>query len=325
MTITAYHNFIGIDIGKFNFVTCVHGNKETKEYKNDREGIEEFQEDHSKILKNALCVLETTGGYEMELLYSLCKASIRVHRADTRKVKNFIRSYGNGAKTDNLDAKSLARYGFERKDSLSLFTPLSPNSIRLSSLVQRRSDLKQNLIAEKNRLQAPSIDKMVKESCKEMIKFLDTQVDTIQAEIDFIIKQDPDLQAKQAILQTIPGIGKIISTELLIFLPELGRLDRRQIASLVGVAPISRDSGKSQGYRRTGAGRYGVKPKLFIAAMAARNSKTFMREFYESLLLKGKKKKVALTALMRKIIVIANARIRDFVNNKSVEKLQEAA
>jgi transposase len=107
---TNYQYFMGIDIGKFTFVTAVYGQKETKEYDNSPSGIQEFLKDHKDILKKSLCVMETTGGYEIELLYTLCDKNIIVHRADNRKVKNFIRSYGNAAKTDKLDAKALAKY-----------------------------------------------------------------------------------------------------------------------------------------------------------------------------------------------------------------------
>ena len=131
-------------------------------------------------------------------------------------------------------------------------------------------------------------------------------------EIQEIIDSDPILKEKQKILQTIPGIGKIVSSELIILLPELGKLDRRQIASLCGVAPRSNDSGTSQGYRRTNKGRKDLKPILFISAMSARNSNSSLKTFYEKLITKGKKKMVALVALMRKIIVIANARIKEF-------------
>ena len=125
-----------------------------------------------------------------------------------------------------------------------------------------------------------------------------------------MIEQTPSLKEKKRILKTVPGIGNIIANELIILLPELGQLSRREIASLVGVAPRSNDSGTLRGYRRTTHGRAGVKPLLFLAAMAARNSNSSLKTFYEGLLTRGKIKMVALVALMRKIIVIANARIK---------------
>lgn len=304
-----YQNFIGIDIGKFNFVVSVYAEKEAKEYTNDPEGISEFLKNYKSILPKSFCILETTGGYELELLYTLCNKKIVTHRADTRKVKNFIKSHGTSSKTDKLDAKALAKYGFERKDILVPFEPQSKNALALFALVQRRSDLKRMLVAEKNRLKAPGGD-VVKSSCQQMIEVLDNQIKSITDEIKELINSTPLLKEKMKILKTIPGIGDIVAFELLILLPELGNLSRRKIASLAGLAPIANDSGKHSGYRRTGYGRGGVKPILFMSAMAARNSNSILKEFYAKLIAKGKKKMVALTALMRKILVIANAKLK---------------
>ncbi len=308
----SYTNFIGIDISKRTFVAAFHGEKTTKEYDNTAEGIAAFIKEKSDILNSGLCVLEVTGGYEMRAALSLCQEGFSVHRACGRQVKNFIRSYGNEAKTDAIDARSLARYAQERCESLPLFAPSSEQASVLYELGQRRKDLKHMLVAEKNRLQGPRVD-CIKDNIEAMIETLKKSIQTITDEMNRLIEADEVLKAKQAVLMTIPGIGKIIANDLLIFLPELGNLNRREIASLVGVAPIARDSGQLKGYRRTGHGREGIKPALFMAAMAARNSNSSLRTYYESLMGRGKKKMVALTALMRKIIVIANARIKEML------------
>ncbi|WPY01846.1 IS110 family transposase domain protein (plasmid) [Candidatus Trichorickettsia mobilis] len=133
-----YHSFIGVDIGKFSFVVSVYQNKETKEFENNSQGILLFLEHYKPFLGKSLCVLETTGGYELELLMTLCNNNISVHRANTCKVKNFIRSYGNRAKTDKLDAKALALYGFERRDKLELFVVKSTNDLELYQLALRK-------------------------------------------------------------------------------------------------------------------------------------------------------------------------------------------
>ncbi|CCD05188.1 IS110 family transposase [Legionella pneumophila] len=304
-----YTSFIGIDIGKYSFVVALHGNKKVDEYENTPSGIEEFIQSYKKDLIKGLCILETTGGYEMGVLLTLCSQGFAVHRANTRKVKHFIKSYGNAAKTDKLDAKNLGLYGFERGKALELFTPQSKQSGELYEMIQRRTDLKQMLVAEKNRLKAPRAA-CVKESIQSLIEILKVKLEAITEEINSLIAQDPVLSEKKKILKTIPGIGDIIANELLILLPELGQLSRREIASLVGVAPRCNDSGTLQGYRRTTHGRAGVKPLLFLAAMAARNSNSILKTFYEGLLARGKIKMVALVALMRKIIVIANARLK---------------
>lgn len=313
---TEYQSFLGIDIGKFNFVVAVYGQQNTQEYQNTENGIEQFIIDHKVILTNTLVIVETTGGYELNLLYALYQLKYAVHRADSCKVKRFIQSLGNTAKTDVLDAKALAYYGKERSNVLPLFAPQSEQEIDLFQLVQRRIDLSKALIAEKNRLQSPTIStKVVRNSCKTMINAITKQIAIITEQAKDMIKANTILRKKHQILKTIPGIGDIIALELLVLLPELGKkTTRKKIASLAGVAPKARESGKFKGYRRTGYGRGGVKPILFLAAMAARNSNSHLKQYYERLIARGKRKMVALTALMRKIIVIANAKIRDFEN-----------
>lgn len=306
-----YNHFIGIDIGKLSFVVGVHGTKATKEYENNIEGIENFLKEYRAMLLKAFVVLETTGGYEMRLLLALCEKGFSVHRANTRKVKHFIRSLGNAAKTDPLDSKALALYGYERHNRLECFKPQSAQSLELYELVQRCNDLKLMLVAEKNRLKAPRAD-YIKESCELMIDTLTKQIQMLTARINLIIENDSLLKKKKEVLKTIPGIGEVTANYLLVLVPELGTINRKQIASLIGLAPIANDSGLYKGYRATGHGRAGVKPILFMSAMAARNSNSWLKSFYNRLVEAGKKKIVALTALMRKIIVIANARIRDF-------------
>lgn len=306
----SYNNFLGIDIGKNSFVAAIYEQKTTKEYANNVAGITEFIKEKKELLSAGLCVLEVTGGYEMLLLLRLCEEGFAVHRASGRQVKSFIRSYGNEAKTDNIDAKSLARYAQERHESLALFTPPSQSASQLYELAQRRKDLKQMLVAEKNRLQGPRVNG-VKKSIETIIEALKTEIKAVTSEMDNLIGEDEKLKEKQRVLITVPGIGPIIANDLLILLPELGTLNRREIASLVGLAPIARDSGQLKGYRHTGHGREGIKPALFMAAMAARRSNSSLRTYYESLVSRGKKKMVALTALMRKIIVIANARLKE--------------
>ncbi len=280
------------------------------EYPNDISGIQAFLTEYSAKLQQALCVIETTGGYEAPLLLTLCQQHIAVHRANTRHVKSFIRSYGHGVKTDALDAKALARYGYERHETLACYEPPNDTQSELYNLVSRQHDLKQMRTAEKNRLKAPNTSSLMQASCSRMIEMLTNEIEAFETRINALIADDELLTFKKTAIQTIPGIGKILSSELIVLLPELGQLSRREIASLVGVAPRANDSGRHQGYRSTGHGRPGIKPRLYMAAMAARNSNSSLKTFYNGLVERGKPKKVALTALMRKIIVIANARIK---------------
>ncbi len=312
-----YHNFIGIDIGKFSFIVACYGKNNVKEYENTSSGISAFFKEFKRELPKALVILEATGGYEMEVLLSLCDKGMAVHRANTRKVKSFIRSFGHAAKTDALDAKALALYGCERHKILDVFVPPSPHLLTLYTLVQRRHDLRKILVAEKNRSKGPKAGP-IQDSCAIVIQTVEKQMELILKKIEELIEQDPVLQERQKVLMTIPGVGKIVSQELLSLMPELGTLNRKQAACLSGLAPRANDSGKLKGYRSTGHGRQGVKPMLFLAAMAARNSHSPLKEFYNNLINRGKKKMVALTALMRKIIVIANARLKKLPEEKLV-------
>lgn len=305
-----YNRFIGIDIGKYQFVVAIHGEKSTREYDNTREGVHQFLKDYKTKVSHTFVVLEATGGYERLLLLTLCQRGTAVHRANTRKVKNFIRSFGNPAKTDHLDAKALAFYGAERGSTLEIFKPVSDKALELFELTQRRKDLMQMLVAEKNRRQAPTL-KHVKTSIDVMIRALTSEVSSIDERVSALISADEALSTRRQILQSIPGIGQVVASSLLALMPELGHMNRRQAASLAGLAPQANDSGKSKGYRRVAPGRNQMKPLLFMAAMAARRSNSRLKDFYEDLIARGKNKMVALVALMRKLIVIANARLKE--------------
>ncbi len=320
---TSYQNFIGIDMGKDTFVGSVNASNTTSSYNNTSEGFALFIADHASLLPTALCVVETTGGYELSFVYALCHESYAVHRADARKVKYFIRSFKQAAKTDALDARALSLYAEERAKTLDVFQPASHTHLVLFNMVQRRRDLKQMLVAEKNRKQSPSM-RYMKDSCDVVIGVLEEQIKAVTQQIAAMVEQDEELRSKHKVLTSIPGVGDIVAYELLVLLPELGALSRRQIASLAGIAPKANDSGKHQGYRRTGYGRQGVKPILFLAAMAARHSKSYLKEFYERLEGRGKKKMVVLVALMRKILVMANARVKEWKEKGEIKLKQHS-
>lgn len=307
----SYHDFIGIDIGKLNFAVVLNSTGKYREYDNTPQGIAKFLREYKTYLTNSLFILEPTGGYELELMFTLMDQGHAVHRAHTVQVKNFIRSFKNSIKTDKLDAKALAYYGYERHKRLELFSPPTKLALLFYGLVQRRHDLKEMLVAEKNRRQAPH-NRVLDNSYDVVISTLEKEIAQVVDKINDIIRNNESLTQKKEILKTVPGIGDIVASDLLALLPELGQVNRRQIASLVGLAPRANESGKYKGYRRTGYGRSKVKSLLFLAAMAAARSKTRLKEYYDNLLARGKKKMVALVALMRKIIVIANARLKQF-------------
>ena len=308
-----YTHFIGIDIGKFEVVAAAHGGKSTQTFANTQEGFDRFIAAFKPFLKDALLILETTGGYEKLFLKALVKLNIPVHRANTRHVKAFVRSLGNKGKTDALDALALARYGFERHDRLPLYQLPQACVEILQNLAMRRIDLNRILVAEKNRLQAPDSSEFVKRSCKAMIEYIQQQLHDLIEEIKNLIRLNPEFVNKQKVLQTVPGIGDITSCMLVVLLPELGQMNRRQIASLAGLAPHPNESGIKVGYRMTKGGRRHVRNIIFMAAMAAAHSKSKLGDAYRKLLERGKKKMVALTAIMRRIIVIANARVKEML------------
>lgn len=309
-----YQNFIGIDISKNTFAAASHVNKVAKIFSNDRAGFESFMESYKPFLSNALIVLETTGGHELQQINYLQKENLAVHRANTRKVKHFIKSFGILGKSDSIDAAGLAQYGAERYTKLELFIE-NPRK-KLQKLVERREDLKKMLVQEKNRLQSPDQKDLIK-SFKAIIKAIESQLTIIENEIEKFFLEHPDLQEKRRITETVSGIGKVVSAQLVALLPELGKIDRKKIASLAGLAPHPYESGKKIGYRCTRGGRDNVKKVLFMAALTACRSNSALGDFYKKLINAGKKKMVALVALMRKILVVANARVKEFEQSNS--------
>lgn len=310
-----YHIFIGIDISKYNFVVGIFGSKKIATYDNDREGWQKFYIDNEVLLTGkTLIIMEVTGGYELELLLFLQERAINVHRADTRKVKNFIRSFGTVGKTDQIDAMSLAKYGYERCRELSLYCSVDSEQKRLKLLQERKLDLIKMLVQEKNRLQGPSTGTL-EGSYQKIIKVLEEEIEELDEAMKKIIDGNESYKEKQQLLISIEGLGIKTANMLLSLVPELGKVDRKEIASLCGVAPHPKQSGTRSYYRCTIGGRRSLRPLLFMASMAASRSKGRLGKYYRSLIERGKKAMVAQVALMRKIIVIANAKLRDFYHN----------
>lgn len=257
-----------------------------------------------------LAVCEPTGGHEHVLLAELMAAGIACHRVDALKVKAFIRSFGTLAKTDALDAEALAQYGKDRWERLSLFQPPEADRKMLTELVARREDLIAMKVAEQNRSRAPA-GKVIKASCASILRAITRQIEAIEEETRALIDKSPQLRAVFREMQSLPGVGAITATVLLAHMPELGNLQRRQAASLAGVAPHANDSGQFRGHRTMRGGRSQVRRHLFMAALAASHANGPLREAYQRLVQNGKKRIVAIGALMRKIIVILNAKLRD--------------
>ena len=318
-----YTNFIGIDIAKANFVVANFGDTKTITFDNNKAGFNEFYKTYKKVLPETLVAMETTGGYESSLLEFLVKKKVSVHRGNARKIKNFIRSLRDYGKTDEIDAHGIAQYASERHKILKLYELPKDASRKLMDLSRRRKQLIKYRSAEKTRLVGPEA-KNLSDSYKSLIKFLNKEIDEIDKDIECIIKEDKEMSEKVETMQTIPGIGKVTANALLAHLPEIGTFTRREIASISGVAPHPYSSGDYEGYRSTRGGRSEIKPILFISAMAASRGNHNLGLYYRHLIAEKKKPIVALVALMRKIIVIANARIRDMLVAQEKLLLEES-
>jgi transposase len=302
-----YNNFVGIDIGKHEFVVNVYGSKKTYPYTNNLEGLEKLNGELGTILQNALIVLEVTGGYERSVIAYLQQKNIAVHRANGRQIKSFIRSYGIVAKNDNIDAIALSQYAFERQSSLKIYQVSKHDFLR--ELNERRNDLVKMRTQEKNRSQAPCSN-LPKNSFTSVLNVLDEQINVIEKQMEALIASDAELTLKIKELKTISGIGNVLAHALIAQMPELGELNQKQAASLAGVAPHPNQSGTKNGYRRTRGGRRSIKALLFMGALSAVRSKSKLGDFYNRLISNGKSKLCALVAVIRKMVVIANAKIK---------------
>ena len=256
-----------------------------------------------------LAVCEATGGYERCLLEAARTLNLPVHRADPAKAKAFITSHGGHAKTDKADACWLARLGLERGASLARWSPPDPDREALTALVRHRQDLLTQRTQAKNRRNAPTSEP-VRDLLEAEIDFLDGQIAKLDTRIN-ALRTSPALARIDATLRAIPGIGPVGASALIALMPELGALTRRQVASLAGLAPHPRESGRFIGKRRTGGGRHELKSTMFMVALSAARTCPRHKPFYERLVDQGKPKRVALIAVARKVLVIANARVRD--------------
>jgi transposase len=257
-----------------------------------------------------LAVCEATGGYEDRVLAVLVALAIPAHRADAAKVKAYIRSFGKRAKTDAIDARWLAQYGLDRSQALVRWQPPEVNQSQVRLLTARRTDLVAMRVQEKNRLKAPRSG-MIAADIKDHIAELDRRIAAIEVQIEALIRSDRSLRRRERALRSIPGIGSTIAALLIAAMPELGSINRRQAASLAGCAPHPRDSGKMNGYRAVSGGRRHIRLALFIAALTAIRGDNPLATAYKAFLATGKPKRLALGAIMRKIITIANARLRE--------------
>jgi transposase len=299
-------HYIGIDISKDWFDVAVLGEKRTKQFANTKKGIQALVRWMSQ-LQPKLIVVEATGGYEEAVVLGLFEAGLPVALVSPQRVRQYARAKGRLAKTDPLDAQLLGEYG--KAIQPRLFVGKSEERKQLSALVGRRNQLNAMLQAEKNRLRAQT--GTIRNSLEMVISCLAAQLKQMDQEIQALLRAHIDLQAQAKLLRTAKSIGPVTAATLLADLPELGQLDRQEVAALVGVAPMNSDTGKKRGYRKTKGGRPDVRRTLYMATLSGIRFNPILKPHYEQLRKRGKEKKVAITACMRKILTILNAMIRD--------------
>jgi transposase len=305
MTITL-EVYVGIDVSKDKLDVAVWGEKGCREFSNSKRGIAGLVKQMLE-LGPKLIVVEATGGYEETVVLALFEAGLPVALVSPQRVRQYARAKGLLAKTDQIDAQVLADFG--KKLQPRLFVGKSEERRRLSALLGRRKQLNEMLQAEKNRQRTQ--DSKLQQSLKRTICYLKTELGNIDQEIEKFLQEHHELEEQAKLLRTAKSIGRVTAATLLADLPELGQLDRKEIAALVGVAPMNRDSGRKRGHRKTQGGRPEVRSALYMATLTGIRYNPVLKPQYEHLVKRGKEKKVAITACMRKMLTILNAMLRD--------------
>lgn len=300
---------VGIDVAKAELVVATRPGGERWTVENDERGLRTLVD---RLRRDAveLIVLEATGGYELLCVAALVAATLPVVVVNPRQVRDFARATGQLAKTDRIDADVLALFAERVRPAVRALP--DADAQELEALLARRRQLLEMLQAERNRLgQVFGRGKQpVKKSLKAHIAFLERELRMADSDLGDMVRHSPAWRERDDLLQSVPGVGKVLSFMLLADLPELGQLSRREIAKLVGVAPLSRDSGTLRGRRFVHGGRATVRAVLYMAALVATRRNPVIRAFYTRLLAIGKPKKLALVACMRKLLTILNTIVR---------------
>jgi transposase len=300
---------VGIDVAKAELVLALGSTGDVRTVPNAEAAVQTLSTELA-ALTPALVVLEATGGYEMLCVAALAAAHLPVVVVNPRQVRDFAKATGQLAKTDRIDARVLALFGERVQPEVRSL----PNAATqdLEALLTRRRQLVEMRQAEQNRLGLATgrNQRRVKESLKKHIAYLARELRATETDLGTLIRESPVWRERDELLQSVPGIGPIVAQTLVAELPELGTLNRRAIAKLVGVAPLNRDSGTWRGARTIYGGRASVRAALYMAALVATKRNALIRAFYERLLAAGKPKKVALVACLRKLLTILNHIVR---------------
>jgi len=297
--------FVGIDVSKARLDVAVRPWGKSESFGNDAGGIKDLVK-HVKQIQATLIVLEATGGVERGVTRALASAELPVVVVNPRQVRDFAKATGQLAKTDRIDAGVLARFGEAVRPAV---RPLPDEvTLELRALIARRRQITEMIVAENNRLSGAS--KAVKKRIDAHIGWLEAELERADKDLDQSIGQSPIWRENEDLLRSVPGIGPVVSRSLMAELPELGALNRKQIAALVGIAPLNRDSGTLRGRRSIWGGRSTVRAALYMAALVASQRNAGIRAFYNRLRHAGKAPKVALVACMRKLLTILNSMLK---------------
>ncbi len=299
--------YVGIDVAKAHLDLAVHGpGQQPWRVANDAAGIAATVQ-RLQALTPTRVALEATGPYHLALAYALQQAGLPLLVTNPRQVRDFAQSQGRLAKTDRLDARVLAHFAASTTQAP---RPLPDSPTRsLRQLVARRREVQTQLVAE--RLRRAEAEPAVRALIDAHLAWLREHLAAVTAALDAAVSAAPRWLDTTKLLRSVTGIGPVVAATLVAELPELGTLSRQQIAALAGVAPFHRDSGQFRGQRHCWGGRARVRPALYMAALVAVRHNPVLRAFYQRLVAKGKRKQVALVAVMRRLLVIANAMVRD--------------
>lgn len=293
--------YIGVDVAKLT-LEVAGTSAQSLPLSNDSVGHKKLVAWLKKLATPTRIICEATGGYERRMIEALMEAGFEVCRVNPRRVRYFALGLGRIAKTDPIDAAMLAQYGQMVRPRI-VERP-QPVNERLRALFDRRQQLVEQRTAESNRLQTS--DDILGSLVQNMIVFIEEQITTLEQLIDQHIDGDPTLKTKIDRMEQVKGVGRVTATVLMAHMPELGSLDRKQAAALAGVAPFNRDSGPLHAKRSIAGGRPQVRKVLYMAASAAARFNPILSAFYSRLIAHGKKPKVALVAVMRKLIILLN-------------------
>src|SRR5215208_3404187 len=303
---TSSETYVGIDVSKDRLDGALLGEERGWQVDNTPNGIAKLV-NQMENLQPELIVVEATGGYQRAVVEALFWAGLAVAVVNPARVRQFARACGLLAKTDKLDAQVLAVFG--QRVQPRQYEGKTEAEKQLSALLVRRKQLEEMLKAEQNRLRtiAPSL----RGSVERIIAILKEEKKRLEEQIEQFLNEQKAWQEQRELLSSAPGVGKVTTATLLADLPELGKMDRKKIAALVGVAPMNYDSGRKRGYRKTKGGRSDVRSVLYMSTLVATRYNPVIQSQYQQLLKRGKLKKVALTACMRKFLTILNAMVRD--------------